>query len=320
MVVFYIIPRILSSASLGSWSGPIISSPETLGANSRPDARRSSPHRCCSALAFMVLAAQRSELRHGAANLFQQRPRAVPLAPAFDVGPVELFALHAHHGAHIVPVLRARPAQFPNDHVLSRGEKDLPAIHGHGDATQEPFLVVRVLRETEDLDLEQGPGHAKLLPLRAGIRFEGQLRFRFELWPKGPGERLIQRRAQLDHEVRVLRRARDAVVVAGKPAHQHERDTRRAERFRNLQRYVVNRHEVSSSLRFKTSRWRKISRHSSSEASGFWLRMPASVIRQAPSKSCCPANIFCSSGIARASRNSSRYNSSISRCVSGGGA
>src|SRR3989442_4151073 len=55
-------------------------------------------------LLLMVLAAQRSELRHGAPNLLQQRSRPVPLAPAFDVRPVELFALHADHGAPIVLV------------------------------------------------------------------------------------------------------------------------------------------------------------------------------------------------------------------------
>src|SRR6266446_4701148 len=46
--------------------------------------------------------------------------------------------------------------------------------------------------------------------------------------------------------------------------------------------------------------------------------MPASVTRQAASKRCWPARILSSGGISRASRNSSRYNSSISRCVSGG--
>src|SRR5437867_819856 len=47
--------------------------------------------------------------------------------------------------------------------------------------------------------------------------------------------------------------------------------------------------------------------------------MPANVTRQAASKSCWPARILSSADMARASRISSRYSSSIRRWVSGGG-
>src|SRR5437588_522271 len=76
----------------------------------------------------MVLAAQRSELRHRTANFLQQRPRAVPIAPTLDVGPVELFALHADHGAHIVLVAASRPPDLHNDHILGRRQPDLSPV------------------------------------------------------------------------------------------------------------------------------------------------------------------------------------------------
>src|SRR6266536_4796707 len=93
----------------------------------------------CSVWAFMMSATQRSELRHGAPDLLQQRPRAMPLAPAFDVRPVELVALHADDAAHIVTILCASPPQLPNDHVLGCREKHLPITHHHPLATPEPL-------------------------------------------------------------------------------------------------------------------------------------------------------------------------------------
>ena len=47
-------------------------------------------------------------------------------------------------------------------------------FHHHRLTTPEVFLVVCIFREPENLDLEQRSRHAKFLPLRAGVRLEGQ--------------------------------------------------------------------------------------------------------------------------------------------------
>ena len=112
----------------------------------------------------------------------------MPLAPVLNVRPGEFLALYADDSTHIFTILCAPPPQLPNDHVLGGWEKHLPATYDHGLATPKPFLVVWVFRQSEDLDLKHRPCNTKLLPLRARVRFEGQLWFRLELRAKKPPE------------------------------------------------------------------------------------------------------------------------------------
>src|SRR5947209_14307678 len=92
--------------------------PQTSNYTSGPLAAETLKGRHCCISSFH----ESSELRHSAANLLQQGPRAVPLTPSFDVRPVKLVPLHAHHGANIVLIAAARPADLHYDHILRRWE------------------------------------------------------------------------------------------------------------------------------------------------------------------------------------------------------
>src|ERR1035441_551207 len=147
---------------------------------------------------------------------------------------------------------------------------------------------------------------AEHLAKRARICLEGELRVEKE----GLAQLLRELRRDgalgLQHEIRVPGRTRNAIVVAGEGAGKQEGNPAGLQSFRHIHSHALTRGHPRFSIRSRSSNLSsRILKHSSSLASGNWLRMPASVMAQAYSKSSSPARSEERRGIAPGSTPSS---------------
>jgi len=120
-------------------------------------------------------------------DLVQQSRGAMTVGPGADVGEVEGIALDGQEAADIVAILASPgvqgPAELGDDHVFSRGKPDPRAEERGGLTPAEPFLIVLVPAELEELDDERHIGDLDDPTRRARGRLEPHLGFELEAGP-----------------------------------------------------------------------------------------------------------------------------------------
>ncbi len=95
------------------------------------------------------------------ANLVQQRPRAVQIAPLIDIFPVDPVRLDGDHFLHIVDVFAARcaavrPPKLRDYHVFGHRKNSLKIDELHRLSSSKSFSIASVVTQAKQFNLEFG--------------------------------------------------------------------------------------------------------------------------------------------------------------------
>jgi hypothetical protein len=166
--------------------------------------------------------------------MFGERQGAVRCRPATQIDPVELGASDCQDVADILSILRPvsvpRPAQLRHDHVFGRCHERVAIQHPHTKPPRESLLVVRIVTANEQLADERTVHQGDDVSCGAGDRFKGTLNVQGQAGGQSASEALETTLIQLDDEVGVARRSRNAVEVRRERADDHVRHAGGVER------------------------------------------------------------------------------------------
>lgn len=115
-------------------------------------------------------------------------------------------------------------------------------------APGESFRVMRIGAEEKEFDDKLGASHTDDLPLRTRDGFEGNLGIDENVCRQCALEGCELRLRELNHDVRIIRRMRNAVRVGHQPARYHVGNARRSQRIEHGTNPLPRIHPMGRSL------------------------------------------------------------------------